>query len=256
MTGHIIEARDGDTAILTISHRHKLNALTVGMWQQLRERFEALSQEDVLRCVVIRGAGEEAFSSGADISEFATQRCSYDQVVRFHETYVLGALDMVASCPVPVIAAIRGACFGGGLEIATVCDLRLAADDARFGAPVGRLGFPLALGETQALFRLVGPATAAELLLEGRTYDAATACAKGLVTRVVPCDRFEAALAETVANILKSGPLAARSHKSQLRRLARDPAPVSREERMAGYAFAESPEYREGLRAFLERRSR
>lgn len=256
MTGHILTTRDGPTAILTLGNPHKLNAMTVRMWQELKTAFERLARDESLRCVVIRGAGEDAFSSGADISEFATERSTSEQVVRFHEEYVLGGLAAVAGCPVPVVAAIRGACFGGGLEIATVCDVRVADEGARFGAPVGRLGFPLALGETEALYRLVGHAVAAELLLEGRIYDAATAYEKGLVTRVVPREGFEAAVSETVANLLKSGPLAARSHKSQLRRLARDPAPVTREERIEGYAFAETREYRDGVEAFLRRRSR
>lgn len=241
---------------LTIDNPARLNALSLSMWTSLRLAVAQASERDDLRCVTIRGAGERAFSAGADISEFAETRATYDQVVRFHEDHVLACLNTIAACPVPVVAGIDGACFGGGLEIATVCDIRIATENSRFGAPVGRLGFPLAIAETQALFRLVGQATTAELLLEGRVYDATEAQAKGLVTRVVPADTLTAALEESVAHILKSGVLASRAHKAQLRRLTQDQSPVTREERLAGYAFADTDEYRDGIRAFLEKSTR
>ena len=98
-------------------------------------------------------------------------------------------LNAIVDCPVPIVAAIQGACFGGGLEIAVACNLRIAAQGARLGAPVGRMGFPLALGETEGLFRLVGPSVSAELLIDGRLFDARTAREKGLVTRVVEAER-------------------------------------------------------------------
>ena len=165
-------------------------------------------------------------------------------------------LNAIVDCPVPIVAAIQGACFGGGLEIAVACNLRIAAQGARFGAPVGRMGFPLALGETEGLFRLVGPSVSAELLIEGRLFDARTAREKGLVTRVVEAEDFEAAIAETVENICASGILAARSHKRQIRRLMRDAAPVTSAERMEVYGFAESDEYRRGVEAFLAKATR
>jgi enoyl-CoA hydratase/carnithine racemase len=142
---------------------------------------------------------------------------------------------------VPVVALIQGACAGGGLEIAAVCDLRIAGRSARLGIPINTLGFSLALGETQALVRLAGAAVAAELLYEGRMLDAPEALAKGLLTRVV-----DDAQAEAEA-------MAAREHKRQLRRLARDPSPVTHAERLASYAFADTQDYRTGIRAFLDK---
>jgi enoyl-CoA hydratase len=256
MAGEII--REGSEAVttLTISHPEKRNALTVQMWQDLKGHMRALAQESEMRCVVIRGATVEAFSAGADISEFRDTRSTYEQVVRFHEDYVLGCLSAIAACPVPVVAAIQGACFGGGLEIAVMCDIRIAEEGARFGAPVGRMGFPLAFAETEALFRLVGPSVSAELLIEGRVLNAHTAYEKGLVTRVVGGDAFEEEVVATTKNIRASGILAARSHKRQIRRLMQDASAVSREERMDVYRFADSEEYHRGVAAFLAKADR
>jgi len=251
--GRILHERAEGILRLTIDNPPRLNALTLAMWTRLRDLVADASGDESLRCVVITGAGDRAFSAGADISEFVTTRSTYEQVVHFHEDHVLACLNTIAACPVPVVAAIRGACFGGGLEIATVCDIRIAADDARFGAPVGRLGFPLAFAETQALMRLIGHAATAELLLEGRIYDAATAAARGLVTRVVPAAALEEAVNDSIANILRNGAMATRAHKAQLQRLIRDSSPVTEAERMAGYRFAETEEYRAGIRAFLAR---
>jgi enoyl-CoA hydratase/carnithine racemase len=256
MPAGILQAHDGDVVTVTISNPAKLNALTVAMWRELKTCFDALASEQSLRCVVIRGAGAKAFSAGADIAEFEQTRATTEQVVRFHEQDVLGGLNAVSACPAPVVAAIRGACFGGGVEIASACDIRLASASARFGVPVGRLGFPLAFAETQALFRLIGPTALAELLLEGRIYFAHEACQKGLVTRVVEDADFDAALRACVENIRASGIAAARSHKRQIRRLMQDASPVAREERLREYAFAETEEYRAGTRAFLQKQHR
>ncbi|MCB4806175.1 enoyl-CoA hydratase/carnithine racemase [Methylobacterium brachiatum] len=256
MTGQILEETSGSCATLTISQPARRNALTVLMWQDLAKRVRALSRDDGMRCIVIRGATPEAFSAGADISEFHATRATHAQVVRFHEEYVGGCLEAIATCPVPIVAAIRGSCFGGGLEIAVACDIRIAAADARFGAPVGRMGFPMALGETEGLFKLVGPAVTAELLIEGRLFDAQTAHEKGLVSRVVQTEAFERATIETVENICASGIRAARSHKQQIRRLMQDATAVTRAERMEVYSFADSEEYKRGVEAFLTKARR
>jgi enoyl-CoA hydratase len=253
LSGRILIQRSGAAATVVLSNTSKRNAITVQMWTDLKVCLEGLSKERDLRCVIIRGDGDSAFSSGADISEFEIYRSTYEQVVRFHEEYVNGCLTAIAESRVPVVAAIQGACFGGGLEIAAACDIRIADAGARFGAPVGRLGFPLAFAETQGLFRLVGPATTAELLIEGCTYEAEVAYKKGLVTRVVPSEQFEAAIQETVKNIAQCGELATRAHKRQIRRLMLDTSPVSIDERMRDYAFADTDEYRQGAQRFLGR---
>jgi enoyl-CoA hydratase/carnithine racemase len=190
--GRIEVCTQGPVATVTIANPGKRNALTVAMWNALRTAFERLPDNPALRCVVVRGHGAEGFAAGADIGEFAQVRSTRAQVTAFHEDTVLGALTALHGCPVPVVALIQGACAGGGLEIAAVCDLRIAGRSARLGIPINTLGFSLALGETQALVRLAGAAVAAELLYEGRMLDAPEALAKGLLTRVVDDAQAEA----------------------------------------------------------------
>lgn len=251
--GRIEVCTQGPVATVTIANPGKRNALTVAMWNALRTAFERLSDDPALRCVVVRGHGAEGFAAGADIGEFAQVRSTRAQVTAFHEDTVLGALTALHGCPVPVVALIQGACAGGGLEIAAVCDLRIAGRSARMGIPINTLGFSLALGETQALVRLAGASVAAELLYEGRMLDAPEALAKGLLTRVVDDAQAEAEAMAAAQRIAAGAPLAAREHKRQLRRLARDPSPVTHAERLASYAFADTQDYRTGIRAFLDK---
>jgi enoyl-CoA hydratase/carnithine racemase len=252
--GRILVDRQGHTATVTIANEGKRNALTVQMWDTLRDTFQAFAADGALRCVIVRGQGTEGFAAGADISEFATVRSTREQVTAFHEQTVRDALGAIHDCPVPVVALIQGACAGGGLEIASVCDLRIAGHSARLGIPIRMLGFSLALAEMQWLVRLVGPAVAAELLYEGRMLDAQEALAKGLLTRVVPDAEVEADAMAAAARIAEGAPLAARAHKRLLRRLAADPSPATRAERLDSYAFADTEDYRIGVQAFLGKR--
>jgi len=252
-TGRIAIHRQGPVATVTIANEGKRNALTVAMWDALRDAFTAFAADATLRCVVVRGQGTEGFAAGADIGEFATVRSTREQVTAFHEHTVLGALTAIHDCPVPVVALIQGACAGGGLEIASVCDLRIAGHGARLGIPIRTLGFSLALAEMQWLVRLAGPAVAAELLYEGRMLSAQEALAKGLLTRVVDDALAEQDALAAAARIAESAPLATRAHKQMLRRLAADPSPATRAERLASYAFADTEDYRIGVRAFLDK---
>jgi enoyl-CoA hydratase/carnithine racemase len=253
MAGQIHVSVEGEIATVTISQPGKRNALTVEMWGELKSAFVKAGANAALRCIVLRGDGDDAFSAGADLSEFERVRSTREQVIEFHEICVLGALTAILECPIPVVAAIGGVCMGGGLEIASVCDLRIAGESSRFGAPVGRHGFPLAFAETQALFRIVGPATMAELLLEGRILDARESLAKGLVTRIVPDAEVASEARATAQRICENSPLASQSHKQQIRRLMVDASPVTSEERMRVYGFADSEDYRIGYRAFLRK---
>jgi enoyl-CoA hydratase/carnithine racemase len=203
---------------------------------------------------VLQGEGEKAFSAGADITEFNTSRATFEQVVRFHEETVGACLTEMGDCPIPVVAKIRGVCMGGGLELASMCDIRIADEGAKFGAPVGKLGFPLAFGETQALFNLVGSAVAAELLIEGKVLTSSEAQSRGIVTRLSPTLSLDSEVERAVFSICQSGIWAARSHKRQLRRLMRDASPVSEQERKEVYAFVHTEEYRKGIERFVHGR--
>ena len=249
-TGTIRVEPRGDIALVRIDNAARFNALTVEMWGELRATVTRLVEGAAYRCLVFAGAGE-SFAAGADISEFERERSNRAQVTHYHENHVRPTLDAILSSPVPTVAMIRGVCMGGGLEIASMCDIRIAADDARFGVPINRMGFPMALGETELLFKFFGRSIMAELLLEGRIYAAAEALAKGIIQRVVPADGLETEAMATAARIAAASPFAQRRNKEQLLRLLRDWSPVTMDERMAHYDFADTRDYRAGYEAFL-----
>ena len=248
----ILVARDADVATVTLNRPDKLNALTKVMWRGLGNAIADLSGEAGLRCIVIRGAGERAFSPGNDIGEFATARANKAQAIGYGGAMHRTAAAL-AQCPHPLVAQIHGICVGGGLEIAALCDLRICGEGSRFGAPIKNLGLVMAYAEMAPLVRLVGPDVALEILLEGRIFDAAEAQAKGLVTRVVPDGDVAAEAAATAARIAEGAPLAARWHKKFARRLA-NPAPVSADEADECFACFDTEDFREGYAAFLAKR--
>ncbi|PIW27377.1 MAG: enoyl-CoA hydratase [Rhodospirillales bacterium CG15_BIG_FIL_POST_REV_8_21_14_020_66_15] len=240
--------RNGAIATLTINNPEKRNAMNLDAWRRLGEVAADLEADDDLRCVLLTGAGEH-FAAGADISEFPEKRKNAAQAEEFGAV-VADALKRLADLKHPTIAVIRGACTGGGLEIACCCDMRLAAEGSRFGIPINRLGHAFAYPEMAAALTVIPAAVIMELLLEGRILDTDEAYAKGLLTRVVPADQLDDE-AETVAwRVSQGAPLAARGSKKILRRLRR-PEPITPEELKSGYALCDSEDYQEGVRAFL-----
>jgi enoyl-CoA hydratase/carnithine racemase len=199
----------------------------------------------------VRGAGE-TFAAGGDLEEMREIRTSAEVALAYHEQ-VGRALDAIAGCRHPVVAQIAGPCVGGGLEIACACDLRIAGESARFGAPINRLGFSMYPGELAGLLKLAGPAVAREILLEGRLLTAREAYEKGLLTRVVA----DAAVADetlaTARRIAAGAPLVARWHKQWIARLSTG-APLTEKEKRASFAFLETDDHREGMAAFFEKR--
>jgi enoyl-CoA hydratase len=246
--------REGALATVVLGNPGKLNAITAAMWGELKRAVDALSAEDGLRCVVLRGAGRDAFAAGADIEEFATVRDNIEQGKRYHRELVRGALEAVAACRHPTIAMIHGPCIGGGLEIACQCDLRLSGRSGRFGLPINRLGFAIAYDELAALLPLMGRAVTLEILIEGRVWDAQEAHSKGLLTRVVPDDELDEECRRTVERIMEGAPLVNRWHKQFVRRLAPQPAPLTAAEIEENFAYFATEDYREGMAAFAEKR--
>lgn len=244
--------RQHDIATLTLNNPDKLNAIDLGMWRQLREKCAQLAVDRDIRCIVVRGAGEMAFAAGGDLEEFLTERSTLEQALNYHGE-VAAALQAIADCPQPTVALIQGACIGGGLEIAGACDLRIAAESARFGAPINKLGFSMYPGEMAGLLKLAGPAVLKEILLEGRILSAGEAYGKGLLTRIVPDAQVEDEAYATARRISQGAPLVARWHKQWIARLQDGPA-LSDAEKAASFAFLETEDYREGLAAFLEKR--
>jgi len=249
MAGRVYAARDGAIATVTIDHQERLNALSTTMWRELGDAFRALAADDGVRCVVLRGAGEKAFAAGADIAAFANERYDVASAKQYAKG-MHGTLDAVERCPQPVIALIKGACIGGGLEVASRCDLRICGQSARFGIPVNRLGLVVAYEEMRALVDIAGPAGALEIVLEGRVFDAAEALAKGLVNRVVPDDDVEREAYATAERIAAAAPLVARWHKKFVKRLL-DPRPLAAAELEDNYACFGTEDFQIGYRAFL-----
>jgi len=246
---HILVTHEGAIATVTLNRPEKLNALTKSMWCALGDAFEALAAERELRSVVLRGAGERAFSPGNDIGEFETERANIEQA-RAYGRIMRRTLDALRGCPVPVVALIRGVCVGGGLEIAAHCDLRIAGRSSRFGIPVKRLGLVVSPLELEGLLALAGRAATLEILLEGRVFDAEEAERKGLVTRVVDDDEVESEAYAAAARIAEGAPLVARWHKRFVSRLE-DPTPLTEAEIDEGYACFGTEDFRIGYRAFL-----
>ena len=252
MSDPILVSRDGAIATVTLNNPERLNALNQAMWAGLGKAMRELSADDALRCVVVRGAGDKAFAAGADIAEFATERANAKQAKSYgnliHET-----MQAVARCRHPTVAMIKGACVGGGLEIAAMCDLRVAGQSSRFGIPVNRLGLTMAYGELMGLLALVGRAVALEILLEGRVFDADEAYRKGLVNHVVPDGGVVEEAYATARRIAEGAPLVNRWHKQFIERLSVR-AQLADKEWDEGFACFDTADYKEGVAAFLEKR--
>ena len=249
MAEPILVAREGAVATLLLNRPDKLNAMTKPMWRQLGESVAALAADDAVRCIVLRGAGDKAFSPGNDISEFETERSNPAQAKEYGKL-MHTALGALRDCRTPTVAAIQGICVGGGMEIAALCDLRICGRGSRFGAPIKNLGLVMAYPEIGALIDLVGRTVALEILLEGRIFGAEEAKEKGIVTRVVDdATAIDEAYA-AARRIAEGAPLVARWHKKFAKRLA-DPRPLTEAELEEGYACFGTEDFRIGYKAFL-----
>ena len=249
MNNPIVIEREGAIATVTLNRPKKLNALTKPMWQRLGATMRELSDDDTLRCIVLRGAGGKAFAPGNDIAEFETERGNFAQG-KAYGAILHDALRAIADCRHPTIALIEGICVGGGLEIAALCDLRICGESSRFGVPINKLGLVMAHAELAALVQLAGRAVALEMLLEGRVFGAQEALAKRLVNRVVPDDRVEAEAYASAARIAAGAPLVARWHKQFLRQIEFG-APLTEAERDEGFRCYDTEDFRIGYQAFL-----
>lgn len=254
MSATVRSERQGAVAFVTLSHPGKFNAMSRGMWRELRSTFLALQGEGELRAVVLRGEGGH-FCAGGDISEYPGFRFSEDGLRDFHENDVWGGLQAVLDCDLPVVAQIEGNCMGAGVEIACCCDLRVATESARFGAPIGRLGFPMAPRELALVLREAGAPSVREMLLEAGVLTAAQMQARGFLQRVLPDAGIADEIGRTVQRIQVLAPQAARLNKQALRALQPAPPDAALTSLLAqAYAYADSAEHREGINAFLLKR--
>jgi enoyl-CoA hydratase len=245
----LVQDAGGPIATVTLNRPEKLNALTRPMWHRLGEVFRELSANPAIRCIILRGAGTRAFAPGNDIGEFTTERSNVEQARAYGED-MRRTIEAIDQCPHPVVAQIHGICVGGGLEIAGLADLRICGESSRFGVPINKLGLVMAYAEIKALIALAGEATALEILLEGRVFDAKEAKEKGLVTRVVPDDQVESEARAAAQRIADGAPLVARWHKKFARRL-RDAKPLSAAEYEEGFQCFGTKDFQIGYQAFL-----
>lgn len=254
MTGAVLLEVKGPLAFVTLSHPGKLNAMSRAMWRELRAVFESIQQTAALRCVLVRGEGGH-FCAGGDISEYAGFRFEETGLREFHEGDVWGGLQAMLDCDVPMVAQIEGNCMGAGIEIASCCDIRIAGDSAKFGAPIAKLGFPMAPREAALVMRVTGELTAREMLLSAAVLSAGEMKQRGFLNQVVPTDEAGAAVMAYLDRCLKLAPGAARLNKQAFRALAQVGTGLSATDLIAGaYRYAASPEHREGVTAFNEKR--
>jgi enoyl-CoA hydratase/carnithine racemase len=273
MSGEVVAARaDGVAGVagvwqVTLRHEGRLNAMSRAMWRQLRSVFESIQRSADVRCVLIQGAGE-AFCAGGDISEYPAFRFDPALLRDFHENDVWGGLQAMLDCDVPIVAHIAGACMGAGVEIASCCDLRIAGASARFGAPIAKLGFPMAPREAQLVFSAVGEIAARQMLLEASTFSATDMRVRGFLNRVVADELLAADALASACRIAALAPAAARMNKQTLRALKQPlaqyqqalaatdiVADAARQTPADPYAYANNAEHREGITAFLAKRA-
>ena len=252
ITGHV--ARVARVAHVTLAHAGKFNAMSRNMWHQLRSVFEAVQQDMAIRCVLIRGEGGH-FCAGGDISEYAGFRFEEASLRDFHESDVWGGLQAMLDCDVPIVAQIEGNCMGAGLEIASCCDLRLGATSARFGAPIAKLGFPMAPREAALVLSAVGELTARDMLLAASVLDAQEMKQRGFLNSVVPDADIDQIVQSSVERICKLAPAAARLNKQSFRALRQQIRALPAIDLIANaYIYANTDEHREGIAAFVEKR--
>ena len=244
----------GGIARLTFDQPRRLNAMTLDMWRSIPERIDrAVGNADV-RVLLVRGAGERAFSAGADISEFGTVRADVAQAAAYEQA-VSAATEALLQAPVPTVAAIRGVCFGGGLELALCCDLRLSDDTARFRMPGARLGLGYAFALVRLVVQRVGPAAAADLLFSARVVSAGEAESLGIVQRVEPASAFDGAVDDYLGLIAGNAPLTLRAAKRAMMEAVRPDgqADAGAVDALVARCFA-SADYAEGRAAFAQKR--
>lgn len=249
----LAEVADG-VGLVTFNQPEKRNAMSVGMWEGLGAILDDFAANPAVRVVVLTGAGHKAFVSGADISQFESQRANAD-AQREYDRLTSAGRAKLAAFGKPVIARIRGFCLGGGLGIAMQADLRIAAEDSQFGIPAARLGIAYGFDMVRKLVSFVGPAHAKMLMFSGARIDAREAERIGLINRMVPDEDLIPTVSELARTIAMNAPLTIRAAKLAVSESLktdseRDVDAVTR----AVLACFDSADYREGRTAFMEKR--
>ena len=253
-TERVLAETDGAIGWLSFNNPARHNALSLDMWQAIPVVLDHFLADPAVRVIVLRGVGDKAFVSGADISQFEEQRASAEATARYDRIADEAGARLAASAK-PTVAMIHGYCLGGGMGLALNCDLRFAAEDARFGIPAARLGLGYRWGGVKKLVDLVGPANAKEIFFTARRFTANEALAMRLINRATPPGELEATVRALCANIAENAPLTIAAVKGVMAELAKPGAEIDRGhcEALVARCFA-SADYIEGRRAFMEKR--
>ncbi|MGC2781230.1 MAG: enoyl-CoA hydratase [Bradyrhizobium sp.] len=252
--GKMLMTIDGHVGIITFNNPGKRNAMSLEMWEGLGQALTALRDDPEIRVVVLTGAGDKAFVSGADISQFEQSRHNAAASEEYAQKSA-AQRALLATFPKPTIACIRGFCLGGGLQIAMLADMRFAAQDSQFGIPAAKLGIAYGYDGLRNLVSLVGPSQARLLLYTGARIDASEAQRIGLIDRMLTTEDLLPATLDTARTIAGNAPLAVQAAKITIAEVLQD---ESRRDMAAikriGDACMDSEDFREGRRAFMDKR--
>lgn len=252
--GKILAGIKDGVGRITFNQPEKRNAMSVTMWAGMEQALDAFEKDASVRCVVLTGAGDKAFVSGADISQFDKLRSDAD-AQREYSRQTAGGRLRLATFPKPVIAEIRGFCMGGGLGIAMSCDIRIAAEGSQFGIPAAKLGIAYGFDMVRHLVSLVGPAHANMILMTGERFDAKEAERVGLINKVVAADALADEVATLTATLARNAPLSLYANKRTVQAVQQDRADRDVASLNAAMAACfDSADYQEGRRAFMEKR--
>ncbi len=251
----LVETKD-HVATVTFNRPEKRNAINHEGWRTIGRICEELAEDRDVRVVVFTGQGTDAFSAGADISDFSELRSNSKQAKVYAAAFD-GAVDAVEALPQPTICKIKGFCMGGGCELSLGADLRIAADNGRFGIPTAKLGILIGYREMSRLVSLVGPGSASYILMSARQLDAEEAQRVGLVNQVVPLAEIDGSVDELAAEMAELAPLSQSRHKEIMRTVLENPGleGLTPNEEELPFKNFDSEDFREGRRAFLERRT-
>jgi enoyl-CoA hydratase/carnithine racemase len=252
--GKILQSVSDGVGIITFNNPQKRNAMSLDMWEGLGHALTELRDDPDVRVVILVGAGDKAFVSGADISQFEQTRHNAEAAEEYARRSA-AQRALLADHPKPTIACIRGFCLGGGMQVAMLSDIRVAAEHSQFGIPAAKLGIAYGYDGLKHLVSLVGPSWARLLMYTGMRIDAAEALRIGLVDRVVPSDQLWSTTTEIARAISGNAPLAVQAAKITIAQVLRDPGERDMDAiKQAGIACMDSEDFREGRRAFMEKR--
>jgi enoyl-CoA hydratase len=254
LSERIVAEKQGPIGWLTFNNPARRNAISIDMWEAMPKALDRFEQDPEVRVIVLKGEGDKAFVSGADVSQYEKQRSSAEGI-QYYEEIAGRVTERLQSCDKVIIAMIRGYCLGAGVNIALCCDLRIAAEDARLGIPAAKLGLGYRASSLKNLVDIVGAAYAREVLITGRHFSAGEAKTMGLVHRVAPVAELESLVLEYCAMISENAPLTIRASKRIIREVLKSGATYDAETcaALVRQCF-DSQDYIEGRRAFMEKR--